>query len=99
MVSAVVTTIIPCVNWQDCGVDGGGGCAINAYGENKTVAFSVCLRACQQYDGPARGRGDVIHKVAKVVTLGLAEPCNGCQDRRVTQNAKHPSKLLAGVAS
>lgn len=71
-------------------------CVLGLHGGRPS--FGVCLRACDQYDGPNRGRGDLYHKLSKAATLGLVEPCNGCKKRRVTQNVKHPSKVLAGVA-
>lgn len=89
---------IPCSYWKECANPIGGCCDIDAYNR---PSFGVCLRVCEQYDGPARGRGDLLHKLAKTVTLGLVEPCNGCKKRRVNGNAKHPSKrtkeILVGV--
>ncbi len=82
---------IPCKHWSDCGVNGGGCCAINVFGKG-TVSFGMCLKSCDQYTGPARGRGDVLHKLAKTATLGLVKPCNGCKKRRVNGNLKHPSR-------
>lgn len=43
--------MIPCKHWRDCGVNGGGCCAINAY---ERPSFGVCLRVCKQYVGPPR---------------------------------------------
>lgn len=40
-----------CNHWRDCGVTGGGCCAINAY---ERPSRGVCLRICDQYDGPDR---------------------------------------------
>ena len=87
---------IPCNHWYDCGVNHGGCCAINAY---ERPSFGVCLRVCDQYDGPDRGRGDFIHKAIKFGSLGTFKPCGGCKKRRLDMNAKHPSKVLTGVAS
>ena len=42
---------IPCTNWRDCSVNGGGCCTIDAY---ERPSFGVCLRICDQYDGPDR---------------------------------------------
>jgi len=88
--------MVPCTHWQDCDINGGGCCAIDAY---ERPSFGVCLRVCDQYDGPVRGRGDVIHKLIKSAMLGVVKPCGGCKERRMDWNAKHPSKVLAGVGS
>lgn len=56
---------ILCKHWKNVGMNGGGKCAINAYGENKTVSLGVCLKLCDQYDGPDRAplidQLDVMH--------------------------------------
>ena len=91
--------IVACTNWRNCGSSNSGRCDLGLFGGRPS--FGVCLRVCDQYDGPARGRGDLLHKLIKTATLGLAKPCNGCKERRVNGNAKHPSKqaqqILAGV--
>ena len=90
--------IIPCTNWRDYGMASGGGCAIGVFGKNKTVSCSICLEHCDQYDGPARGRGDLLAQLIKAVTIGTLKPCKDCNGRKHAMNAKHPSKVLAGVA-
>ena len=45
--------IILCANYRNCGVNGGGCCAINAFGKG-TVSFGTCLRSCDRYVGPDR---------------------------------------------
>lgn len=91
--------IISCTNWRDCGVIGGGCCALELFDNHPS--FVKCLRVCDQYDGPARGRGDMVAKLIKTITLGTVTPCGGCNGRKHDMNAKHPSKqteeLLAGV--
>ena len=46
-----VMSIVVCKHWRDCGVQGGGCCAIGAY---KVPSYGVCILACKQYEGPAR---------------------------------------------
>ena len=43
--------MIPCKHWRNCGVTGGGCCAIGVYNR---PSFGVCLSACTKYDGPER---------------------------------------------
>ena len=47
---------ILCKHWRDCGLEGGGRCAIDAFGEG-SVSFGVCLDRCDAYDGPPTDRG------------------------------------------
>lgn len=89
--------IIPCKKWQKCGVKGKGRCAIGMFNKN-AVSHSDCLIFCTEYDGPSRGRGDLITKLVSLGTLGMVTPCASCQQRRRDQNVKHPSKVLAGVS-
>ena len=42
---------IPCSNWRDCGVIGGGCCAAAVY---QRPSYGVCAIACRKYDGPDR---------------------------------------------
>ena len=86
---------IPCTHSVDCGVIGGSCCDLGLYGGRPS--HGVCLRVCDQYDGPARGRGDVLHKLIKTVTLGTVTPCKGCNGRVRDMNAKHPSKQTQGI--
>jgi hypothetical protein len=53
---------------------------------------------CEQYDGPARGAGDIVHRVARatgIATVAKAvervtgKPC-GCKERRAALNAALP---------
>jgi len=44
--------------------------------------------ACPYYSGPARGLGDVVATVTKVVGL---KTCGGCQKRREALNAAVPN--------
>lgn len=56
----------------------------------KVVANTVCA-ACADYEGPDRGLGDVVHRVAqatgltKVVKTVFKSDC-GCEKRRATLN-------------
>lgn len=51
-------------------------------------SFGICLR-CPQYDGPARGVGDVVAKITKAVGI---KPCGGCAKRRAAMNQAVPFK-------
>ena len=44
--------MIPCNHWRDCGIIGGGCCAIDAYDR---PSIGVCLTQCKKYKGPPRG--------------------------------------------
>lgn len=79
---------VPCTHWRDCGVSGGGCCAAGHY---QGPSYGVCLRVCAHYDGPSRGRGDLLKKIISTVTLGTVQPCIPCQERQKNQNAKHPA--------
>ena len=46
-------TSLPCKHWRECGVQGGGCCAI---GVQERPSFGWCLTRCDKYDGPDRGR-------------------------------------------
>jgi hypothetical protein len=53
----------------------------------------VCS-VCPQYDGPARGLGDIVHTVAQVtgvaaVVKAVAPDC-GCEQRRQALNQSFP---------
>ena len=84
-----------CTHYQPFALSG-GYCAINAYGKNVMVGVKVCAR-CPQYDGPVRGLGDAIHKVAMPVAKLLNADCldeskqhlkadSDCMKRRVALN-------------
>lgn len=52
------------------------------------VVGNVC-DTCPRYEGPPRGLGDRVAKVAK--SVGIL-PCGGCQKRREALNAAFPAK-------
>ena len=78
-----------CSHWSDCGVLGGGCCAIGNYGGKPSAG--LCAR-CPDYDGPARGAGDVIADTIKRVTKSKVKPCGGCQKRRAALNKLLPKR-------
>ena len=49
-------------------------CAVNAYGKGVQVGHKVCNK-CPRYDGPVRGLGDVIHKVALPIAKAIKADC------------------------
>ncbi len=57
--------MIPCTHWQNCGVVGGGCCAIEKYDR---PSYGVCLQACTAYDGPLRTE-EMISEVLKTAEL------------------------------
>ena len=79
---------IPCTHWRACGYIDGGCCAAGHY---NGPSYGVCLQVCTHYDGPARGRGDLLKKLIGAVTLGTVQPCGGCQERQKAMNAAHPA--------
>ena len=79
---------VDCIHWVDCGVSHGGCCAIGAYDR---PSYGVCLLVCQQYDGPARGAGDMLKNLIQTATVGLVEPCGGCKERQAALNRILPS--------
>jgi hypothetical protein len=92
----------PCIHWRDCGLIGGGCCAIDAF-DGHRPSFGTCM-ACEKYEGPPRGLGDSIHNfttltgikalrqsAAAVAVLG---PCN-CEDKRKRLNREHPSQTVS----
>lgn len=79
---------IPCSQWRECGYIGGGCCAAGHY---NGPSYGVCLQLCPHYDGPARGRGDLLKTLISTVTLGTVQPCGGCQERRADMNQAHPA--------
>jgi hypothetical protein len=87
---------IPCKHWRDCGKPHGGDCAIGAY---RGPSFGVCLKACEQYDGPARGVGDLVHSAIHTVSRGKIKPCGGCKKRRNNWNRRAVEKKLAEMAN
>jgi len=87
---------VPCKHWTGCGVLKGGCCAKGLYGG--MPSYGVCLQACTEYDGPARGRGDqlkrLLHVLQKLPIIGKAvEGCGGCGSRQLKMNKKFPLNL------
>lgn len=72
-----------CKHWDK------GACVLGLYGGRPSPG--TC-HVCPQYDGPARGAGDVVHKVAKATGLDRLAPedCGGCEKRRQKMNRKIP---------
>ena len=73
------------------------GLALPLYGDRPSKG--VC-RVCAHYDGPARGAGDIVERVArctgiktaaKVVERVTGKPC-GCDARRAALNSEIPFK-------
>jgi hypothetical protein len=67
--------------------------------EERSQAFGfvpspgVCS-VCPHYDGPVRGLGDVIHRVAEVTGVSKVIPKScGCQKRREVLNEIVPNPL------
>lgn len=86
-----------CTNWRDCGIIGGGCCAINAH---NGPSFGVCMQ-CDKYEGPPRGRGDAIHKITTLTGIKAAVDtvsavtgwdC-GCEAKRQRLNREHSYQL------
>jgi hypothetical protein len=81
-----------CKHWKNIGKNWGGECLnpLALFPSGRKVGQYPTQHACSQctaYDGPARGIGDVIAKVAKAVGI---KPCEGCEKRRAKLNAKLP---------
>ncbi len=79
--------MIQCKHWQDCGIRGGGCCAI---GEYFRPMAEVCATLCTAYDGPSRGAGDLVAKAIKKATNGKVTPCDGCGKRQMAYNRMIP---------
>jgi hypothetical protein len=80
---------------MNCRHHDGKGCSLGLFGGKPSPG--VCS-VCDQYDGPARGVGDIVHKVAKATGIAKAakaveqvtgKPC-GCAERRAALNAAVP---------
>lgn len=61
---------------------------------NTRPSSGVC-RICDQYDGPPRGAGDVIHAITTATGIAKAVDtvtggCGGCARRRAALNAAVP---------
>ena len=48
----------------------------------------VCLRACTEWDGPARGLGDQVHKLAMPIGRVLGHPCVDPETKRLKPAGK-----------
>jgi len=95
--------MVKCEHWQDCGVKGGGCCAINEY---ERPSFGVCLLACEKNtDKPnvqkakkmlgikkhkSKGFGDTVKKIINKITRGKVKPCGGCEKRKELLNKLIP---------
>lgn len=70
----------------------GQDCVLGLHGGRPSAG--VCAR-CSSYEGPSRGLGDVVHKVAQVTGVSavfkrvVAENC-GCAGRRAALNRAMP---------
>lgn len=73
----------------------GNGCSLGLYGGRPSPG--VCS-ICEQYEGPSRGVGDVVHSIAKATGIArvaksferaTGKPC-GCAERRAALNAAAP---------
>lgn len=80
---------------MSCKNHDGKGCSLGLFGGRPSTG--VCS-VCDQYDGPARGAGDIVHRVAKAtgiaavakaVERATGKPC-GCKERRAALNAALP---------
>ena len=80
--------MIDCPHWSDCGIDGGGCCAVGKYGgrPSRGMCQLVCLggKAAPQ---PSRGLGDTIAKITKAIGI---KPCGGCKNRQAVLNKLVP---------
>jgi len=76
-----------CTRWD------GTRCTLNLYGGRPSPG--VC-RACDRYDGPDRGLGDTVHRIAQatgiaaVVERVKGGPCGKCKERRRRWNGAEP---------
>jgi hypothetical protein len=77
----------PCSHWT------GRECALGLFGGRPSPG--VC-RGCDRYDGPDRGLGDTVHRLAQatgiaaVVEFVNGGPCGGCEERRRQMNGAEP---------
>jgi len=78
-----------------CDHHNGTGCSLGLFGGDPSEG--VC-RICDRYSGPARGAGDVVHRIAETTGVGklvrkfeamTGKPC-GCAERRAALNAAMP---------
>lgn len=73
-----------CSYWSDCGIQNGGCCELGMY--SGRPGLRACA-VCEEYDGPSRGAGDVVHNVAAAVGI---KPCGGCKKRQAALNRVVP---------
>lgn len=90
----VGSSMLACDHWQQA------RCAKGLHDGEPTV--EQCF-ACDQYEGPARGAGDVVAKAIDAVTFGKVKKCGGCNKRQVKLNAVVPftepgGTIIAGRA-
>jgi hypothetical protein len=86
--------MVNCKHWQDCGVSGGGCCAINAFDR---PSAGVCMNACKLREAipdwtpkqKSRGLGDTIAKITSAIGI---TPCGGCKARQAALNKIAPYK-------
>jgi len=80
---------------MSCKHHDGNGCSLGLFGGRPSAG--VCAM-CERYDGPARGAGDIVHRVAKAtgiatvtkaVERATGKPC-GCAQRRAALNDALP---------
>lgn len=83
----IQNNVIPCKHWENCNITHGGGCKINAY---QKPSHGICLKICNQYDGPDRGLGDSIKRAIQTLTAGKIKPCSACQKRQHKLNQLLP---------
>lgn len=93
---------VPCKHWSECGLPSGGCCAKGLYGGRPSAG--ICLRHCDDYEGPPRGAGDVLATVTKLTGIQAVtkaaskltgKPC-GCAKRRRKMNAAMPTERGRG---
>jgi hypothetical protein len=68
-----------------CSHHDGVRCTLGLFGGRPSEG--VCRRACSSYDGPDRGIGDTIARVA--AAFGIPK-CGACGRRQITLNAVMP---------
>ncbi len=81
------TPAVRCRHWRDCGLHDGGCCERGVFDR---PSAGVCLRLCQQYDGPDRGAGDALKRLITTVSAGRLRPCQPCEQRRRRLNQLIP---------
>ena len=62
--------MILCKHWRDCGLTGGGCCAIDAA---EKPSFGFCLSVCEKYEGPPRGNLGM--EYARTFQPAVVQPC------------------------